>query len=370
MRFDTIPYMEWAKVGADYVNPDHLNLASSGMPPLVSTLADLGVDAGDMPLSGSHSYGYPPLREALAERYGVHQENVLIAQGTSMANFLVMAVQVNPGDVLLVETPVYECISYPARALGARIVPFERREEDRWKLNIEEMVSLAYATGACGIVLSNPHNPTGAFTSDADLQRLANGAGKERFVLVDEVYREGRVNQAGRTCAMKAPNLYITSSLTKVWGFGDLRAGWAIAAHDVIRAAYRAYDHLGVINPFPMEWLAHQIITREDLIGGIRERALALIDEARTHINRFLAKRATGKRIRSVMPEGGGFAAWRIDGINGDTLMRQLYEEEGVIVVSGSFFGSPAHIRISWTAGTEAVVQGLHRIDRWLSKNG
>jgi len=236
MRFDTIPYMEWSKIGADTLNPDHLNLAGSGMPPLIATLADLGIDAGELPLAGAHGYGYAPLREAIAERYGVHAENVLISQGTSMANFLVLAVQLNPGDVLLVETPVYECISYPARALGARIVPFERKEEDGWKLNIEEMVSLAYATGARGLVLSNPHNPSGAFSSDADLIRLAEGTGKERFVLVDEVYREGRVNQAGRTCAMKAPNLYTTSSLTKVWGLGDLRAGWAIAAHDVVRS--------------------------------------------------------------------------------------------------------------------------------------
>lgn len=369
MRFDTIPYMEWAKIGADHINPDNLNLATSGVPPLVDTLADLGVEAAEMPLSGPHAYGYPALRSAIADRYGVNSDNVLISQGTSMANFLVMAVQVNPGDVLLVETPVYECISYPARALGARIVPFERREEDGWKLNIEEMVSLAYATGARGIVLSNPHNPSGAFTSDADLLRLAEGTGKERFVLVDEVYREGRVNQAGRTCAMKAPNLFITSSLTKVWGFGDLRAGWAIAAHDVIKAAYRAYDHLGVINPFPTEWIAHQIISRDDLIGGLREKALELIKESRTHVDRFLGKRASGKKIRSVMPDGGGFAAWRIDGINGDLLAKRLYEEEGVIIVPGSNFGTSAHVRVSWTAGTDVVVQGLHRIDRWLSKN-
>lgn len=368
MRFDTIPYMEWVKTDVDLSHPDHLNLANSGLPPMAKTLGDFGIGGKELPLAGDNEYGYPPLHEAIADRYGVHKENVLVTQGTSAANFLLLTVLLNPGDVILVETPVYEPLTYTPQALGARIVPFERTAENGFALDVSELTSLAHATGAAGIVISNPHNPSGILVPDVDILRIAEGIGKEKFVIVDEVCREGYLNQAGRTCALRAPNLYITSSLTKVWGLGFLRAGWALASHDVVKRAYRAYDHIGGHNPFPTEWITHHVFTHENLIDGLREKAIAQISEGRDHIDRFLRKRATGKKIKAVMPEGGGFALWSVDGFSGDDFARSLYQSEGVIVTPGSFFGMPKQVRIAWTAGGDTVIQALHRIDRWLGQ--
>lgn len=199
---------------------------------------------------------------------------------------------------------------------------------------------------------------------------IAEGIGSEKFAIVDEVYREGYLNQAGRTCALRAPNLYTTSSLTKVWGLSYLRAGWALASYDVVKRAYRAYDHIGVNNPFPTEWMTHKVFSTPSLIDGLREKALSQIAEGRDHIDRFLRKRATGKRIKSVMPDGGGYALWSVDGLGGDEFARSLFQSEGVIVSPGSFFGTPKQVRIAWTAGGDTVIQALHRIDRWLGKQG
>ena len=65
------------------------NLAASGVRGL--PLSELPVKLSDLELSAPGSYGYAPLQERLARRYGVSTENVVSAIGTSMANYLAMA---------------------------------------------------------------------------------------------------------------------------------------------------------------------------------------------------------------------------------------------------------------------------------------
>ena len=58
---------------------------------------------------------------AIAERYGVTPDQVVAADGTSMANFLAMAALISPGDEVLIEHPTYEPLLGAASFLGADI---------------------------------------------------------------------------------------------------------------------------------------------------------------------------------------------------------------------------------------------------------
>ena len=44
----------------------------------------------------------------------------------------------------------------------------------------------------------------------------------------------------------------------------------------------------------------------------------------------------------------------------------RLFADHSVAVVAGSFFGAPAHMRISLGGRTETLVAGLERMDRML----
>src|ERR687883_181558 len=97
-------YMQWAKT--------HLrarfNLASSGL--VNYPLSKLPVKVEDLELSGPSYYGYEPLQKALAAKCCVTPECVVAATGTSMANHLVMAALIEPGDEVLIEHPTYELL--------------------------------------------------------------------------------------------------------------------------------------------------------------------------------------------------------------------------------------------------------------------
>ncbi len=66
-------YIEWAKLCATA----RFNLADSGVQRL--PLSELPVNLSDLELSAPGGYGYAPLQERLARRYGVSTENVVSA---------------------------------------------------------------------------------------------------------------------------------------------------------------------------------------------------------------------------------------------------------------------------------------------------
>src|SRR5215472_5993067 len=96
------PYMRFAKLdtAATY------NLASSGVADCA--WSDQVLEPADLALNDHSPYGWRPLAEAIAGRFGVDPDCVVIpGGGCSFANHLAMAAIVSPGDEVLIEGPTY-----------------------------------------------------------------------------------------------------------------------------------------------------------------------------------------------------------------------------------------------------------------------
>src|SRR5437667_5356823 len=133
-------YMEWAKTVMEARRRGVIDVGSSGIARL--TLRELGVRIGDLELFGPHYYGEPTLRRLVAVREGVGGERVLPTLGASHAHYLVCASLLEPGDEAIVETPGYEALAAVPRAFGARVVPLERRFENRFQFDPDALRSL------------------------------------------------------------------------------------------------------------------------------------------------------------------------------------------------------------------------------------
>jgi len=142
-------YMHWAKFKA----PVRFPLTASEVPHF--RLDSLPIDIADLDLDGASHPRYAPLRDAIAQRYGVESEQVVAADGTSMANFLAMAALIEPGDEVLVEQPTYEPLLGAASFLGGEIRRFDRRAEDGFRLDIGRIAAAA----SCARWPSSPGTP-------------------------------------------------------------------------------------------------------------------------------------------------------------------------------------------------------------------
>ncbi|HEY4572990.1 MAG TPA: pyridoxal phosphate-dependent aminotransferase, partial [Thermoanaerobaculia bacterium] len=240
-------YMRWAKEHA----AARYNLANSGM--LGCSTADLVLEPEDIQVNAATRDGHPPLLEVIAAQYGVSPGQVVTAPGTSGANFLAFAALAGPGDEVLVERPTYEPLLAALAFLGAQIRRFERRFENGYGLDLDEIRSrLTDRTRL--VVLANPHNPSGVMLEPdevAGLARLAEGAGAH--LLVDEVYRDIWFEDAPASHVHLGPNVLATSSLTKSYGLSGLRCGWVLAAPDVARRLRLARDFMEAVGSMPSD---------------------------------------------------------------------------------------------------------------------
>ena len=146
-------------------------------------------------MSGPSLYGYGPLQRALALKCQVAPYNIVAATGTSMANHLAMAAVVEPGDEVLIERPAYEPLVAVASYLGAEVKRFDRRFENGFALDPEE-VSRKISPRTRLVVITNLHNPSGALADVDTISRIGEAArGVGARVLVDEVYLEALYDQ-------------------------------------------------------------------------------------------------------------------------------------------------------------------------------
>src|SRR5215212_6632080 len=110
-------YMNWAKTKSTA----RFNLATSGMPNL--SIRELRVSLDDLEITDG-GYGYGPLIDGIAERYGITSDSIVTAAGTTFSNHLAMAALLKPGDEVLFETPAYEPMLATVRYLGADVRRF------------------------------------------------------------------------------------------------------------------------------------------------------------------------------------------------------------------------------------------------------
>ena len=100
-------------------------------------------DFSTLEINCDNTYGYAPLKNAIARKHAVDPDCIFTTEGTSMANYLALATLLEPGDEVLIEQPVYGLLLDAASYIGAGIQRFARTEESGWALDPAHPVSSA-----------------------------------------------------------------------------------------------------------------------------------------------------------------------------------------------------------------------------------
>ena len=343
-------YIEWAKLRS----AARYNLAASDV--LHFPLKELPVRIEDLEITGSSGYGYQPLLERLSAKANVPVENIVQAQGTSMANHLAMAALIEPGDEVLIEEPSYEAVVSTAEYLGAKVRRFPRKFESGFQLDPRE-VERSVSPRTRLIVITNLHNPTGVRAPDAAIRivgEIARSLGAH--VLVDEVYLEASFDSPWQTAFLLGQNFVATGSLTKAYGLSGLRCGWIYAAKPLAERMWRLNDLFGVMAAHPAEMLS---VVALDNLAKIAARAKGLLETNRALLKDFLGSR---KDLLTIRAEAGSIAFPQLASGHADAFCQFLLEKYETSVVPGRFFNAPEHFRMGVGGDTEKVREGLSRV--------
>ena len=350
MRHKHSDYMHWAKTRSRA----RFNLATSGVGAF--PMRELPFDYAQLEINGDNSYGYVPLKRAIAEKSGVDPDCVVTAEGTSMANYLAMAALLDPGDEVLIERPAYGLLVDAALYIGADVKRFARTEQSGYALDAAE-IRRAITPRTRLIVVTNLHNPSSALAPDAVLREivdLARGVGAR--LLVDEVYLDAVYEDTPRTSFHLGPEVVVTNSLTKVYGLSGLRCGWILAQPDLARAMWQLNNLFAATPVHPGELLS---VAAFQHLGPIRERARRVVETDRALLAEFLARQPG---VCAPRTRFGTTAFLRLRRGDVGEFLERLRTEYETSAVPGRFFEMPGHFRIGMGVNTEMFREGLRRM--------
>ena len=272
------------------------------------------------------------LKSALAERYGVTREQIVLGNGSNDVLELAARAFLSPGTSAVYSQHAFAVYPLATQAAGARGIEAPARDYGH---DLRAMLE-ALDDDTRVTFIANPNNPTGTLLATADLLHFLEEAPRSMLVVLDEAYTEylpGEARADSIGWIRRFPNLLITRTFSKAYGLAGLRVGFALAHPEVADMLNR------VRQPFNVNSLAQAAAIA------------ALGDEEHlrrsVEINRAgMRQLADGFRRLDIayIPSFGNFVSFRIGNATG---MYQSLLRKGVIVRPVANYSMPEHLRVS-----------------------
>jgi aspartate aminotransferase len=319
----------------------------------------------------THKRGIPALRQAIADyltrlhEKPVGAERVVVTSAGMSAIMLACQILVEPGDNIVIVSPVWPNINASVEALGgeARAVPLTATPEGGWRLEIERV------TGACdqrtrAIFVNSPSNPTGWMWSREEAETLLAFARQRGIWLMsDEVYErivyDRPVALSLLDIADPADRIIVINSFSKSWAMTGWRLGWMVTSE----ALHPVLDKLIEFNTsgaptFLQPAAVAALRDGEEFVAGMVERCRAGRDIVMAGLAGFA-------RVRAVRPDGAFYAFFRVDGMS-DSLefAKDLVRRRKVGLAPGAAFGpaGEGYLRLCFASSPERLAEALERL--------
>jgi 2-aminoadipate transaminase len=319
--------------------------------------------------------GYGPLRDWIAERHGVDPERVMVTNGSLEAGMFVFDLLVEPGDIVVVESPSYDrtLLGLSDRYAALLAIPLE---DDGIGVGALETVFNAGVEPTFAHIIPNFHNPAGCTLSLEKRRRLVELAAEHDFMIFeDDPYAEVSFGDDRLPTMLSlddSDHVVYANSFSKTIAPG-VRVGYLIGPADVISALRER-----AVNTYISPNMLAQAIVGEFCTSGailesietvkqaLRERRDAMVDALNKHV---------GDDARFVVPQGGYFLWVELPEEVDTAKLLAAAGERGVTFVKGSDFmleGGGNALRLAFSAvSPEQIDEGVKRLaDALESING
>jgi len=211
------------------------------------------------------------LVQAIADRYQVPAESVVVANGTT--ELLYQLPRLLDCAQALIPSPSYIDYTKVMALAGMTVRPFLLLAERGFTLQPQELAPLL--TGGELVVIGSPNNPTGALVDPDQIIQLAKGHPATLF-LIDEAFLD--FVEGGRSVALATDNIVTLHSLTKFYAIPGLRLGFGIFPLPIARLLR---EHLP---PWTVNTLAQAVGVRALADQDYAEQSRIFCRELRTDL--------------------------------------------------------------------------------------
>ena len=298
---------------------------------------------------------------------------VRAATDVGVAVVEVLRVFTNPGDSILVNSPVYQNFYNWINETKLTLVdvPFERTGDESanpWELNWDG-IEKAYAAGLKVHLLCSPHNPLGRIYTKEELLRIVALAKRyDVLVISDEIHApltfKGNTFVPMLSLGADAESVSVTvTAASKGWNIAGLKCAIIVSQNEVINTR---------LATMPMA-----VHSRASLLGGFAtaiafaegEIWLDSVIENLDH-NRHMLKDLLNSQLPSVryhIPDNSYLGWLDLEALNlGEDPSVTLLEKGRVAFNAGHIYGKQCsqYVRFNFATSPTIITEAVHRIAR------
>lgn len=350
---------------------------------------DFVKEAAKIAIDENYSYytpvaGYPELRKAIAGK--LKRENnldynfdqIVVSTGAKQALTNALLVLLNPGDEVIIPTPYWVSYSELVKLAEGESVFINTSIESDFKITPEELEA-AITPKTKLFMFSSPNNPTGTVYTREELAALVAVFEKYPgiYIVSDEIYEH--INFIGKHTSIAEfesvkERVIIINGLSKAYAMTGWRLGFTASNKEIADACDKLQSQVTS---------ATCSITQRAGIaaynGGLDSvHEMQKVFEKRRTLVFELLKEMDGLQVN--MPAGAFYFFPVVKSFFGkrsasgqiindaDELALYLLNQGHVAVVSGSSFGDPGCIRISYAASEEKLREAMRRLKNALAE--
>jgi len=318
--------------------------------------------------------GLSELREEISKKLRLEngiiadpKSEVLVTSGATQAIFVVMHCLLNPGDEVLLPTPLFVAYKNSAMLAGGTCVEVPTMEEEGFALDFGEMERRC-SKKAKLLVLNSPCNPTGSVLKKEAVEKACEFAAEHNlYIISDEIYEKYLYNGARHfspaAIAEFRERVITINGFAKTFGMTGWRLGYAAASPDIVNSMLRFNMYNAVC-----------------ATSFVQTAGIAALKHSQSFFKPIL-RRFEGKRDyvcnyldhlgwNYQKPKGSFYFFPRIPQKYGSSLSfsKKLLESNKVATIPGTAFGDSGegHIRISFSAEKPKLRAGLNRIEKYV----
>ena len=314
--------------------------------------------------------GVASLREAIAVQQNKAEGNkivwraddVIVSVGAKMAIYNAIQTVINPGDEVVIPMPSWVSYTEMVKLAGGVVVPVQTRFEDDYNLTAEQLRA-ALSEKTRMVILCSPNNPTGSVYSSEQMRALVDVLRdfEEVVVLSDEIYSclnyEGKSSTFGQFEEL-SDRLIVINGVSKAYAMTGYRIGWLLTKNQsFVKGCVRLQGQQLTCATMVAQRAAEAALRGpQDCVEAMRE-----VFARRRELICRKASQIRGWKFRE--PQGAFYLFPDVSALGGgDKVAEVLLEKAHVAVVSGSAFGCPECIRLSYAISEEEIDAAMQRI--------
>ena len=272
------------------------------------------------------------LKQALADRYGVRTECMVLGNGSNDVLDLAARAFLTAKDEAVYSQHAFAVYPLAVQAAGARGMEVPARnyghDLDAMRAAVTDRTRLVF--------IANPNNPTGTLVEAKALESFVAALPPQVLVVLDEAYNEYMPREIVTDTLewlQRFQNLVITRTFSKVYGLAGLRVGYAFANPDVADLMNRVRE------PFNVNSVALAAAAAALSDTDFLRRSYELNRDGMRQLTQGLTTLGL-----EYIPSYGNFVSFRVQ--NAGRVFQRLLAS-GVIVRPIASYGMPDHLRVS-----------------------